>query len=100
MQSQLRIHPELTEVQNSDNDLEAHEDNATNFPSSSSDDINCADENVHVTKEKKWIVFKSECDKRFVFCSQCGSIITTETKHSKGSARIIKTTCLQMHSNT
>ena len=63
-------------------------------------DSNYEDTDVPTSGEKKIIVFESQLDKLFRVCQQCGSIITSKTKHYQGSMIIIKITCLNRHSKT
>ena len=76
------------------------EDDPDYSPSSSCDDIESDEEINHPVEKKKWIIFERELDKHFLFCYECGNIITSKTKHCKGSMLTVKTTCLCGHSKT
>ena len=63
------------------------------------EDIESDDENCNTPEERKFIVFESQLLSPFTFCPQSGKIITTKRKNTQGSMLIIKTTCLNGHSN-
>ncbi len=75
-----------------------YEDDPEYSPSSSCDDTESDEEINDPVEERKWIIFESELDKLFLFCYECGNIITSKTKHCKGSMLTVKTTCLCGHS--
>ena len=101
-QPKLTQHPEPDETHSSDDDLDSncYEDDPMYSPSSSSEDTENEDENINPVEDKKWIVFESKLNKLFLFCHQCGNIITNKTEHCEGSMVTIKTICLCGHSNT
>src|SRR5664279_839269 len=48
----------------------------------------------------KYLVFENQIDKLFTFCPDCGSCITSTTKHTIGTALSVSYTCHLGHSNT
>lgn len=55
------------------------------------------DDNVGISKERKFIVFESQLCKLFLHCQQCHSLIDTTNQTSQGSMVRITATCVNGH---
>ena len=78
----------MTIESNSSNEMVSNygENDPDYSPSSSCNDIESDEEINDPAEEKIWIIFESDLDKLFLFCYECGNIITSKTKHCKGEA--------------
>jgi hypothetical protein len=89
---------QVTDSQPTDN----HSSDRTYDPDldSDMDTDKIAEQPTELENIKKFLVFETELDKLFTFCSRCSARITDISKHTTGSMLSVTTTCQYYHTVT
>jgi len=101
--SSLQHSQHTASSQETDSQLTNHSDKTYNPDTDS--DVEADGKNNNLTEQPvelmtKYLVFESELEKLFIYCSSCGALITKTDKHLNGSMLSVTSECQYGHINT